>query len=89
MVEKGKEPTPFQISRLRSYEVTTRLNNVIFEVLDLATDIAFILVLFGKISSVVYCHFQPQTNLVHDEMRYSDQSGDIILPEAWEFYEAK
>jgi hypothetical protein len=48
MAETGKEPTAFQLARLRAYEVTSRMNNIIFEAVDMGTDIAFMLVLFCK-----------------------------------------
>jgi len=47
LVQKDKDPTPFQLQRLRSYELTLRVNSVIYEAFDLGTDIAFMLVLFG------------------------------------------
>ena len=51
MAETGKDPTPFQVQRLRNYELTSRLNSVIYEGLDLGTDLAFMLVLFGMFSA--------------------------------------
>ena len=48
MSEKNKTPTEFQLARLRSYEITSRLNSIIFESFDMGTDIAFMLVLFCK-----------------------------------------
>ena len=48
IVEESKKPTAFQIERLRAYELTSRLNEVIFESFDMGTDLAFMLVLFGK-----------------------------------------
>jgi hypothetical protein len=43
-------PTEYEISRLRSFEVTGRLNNFLLQFFDSGTDIAFMLVMFGECS---------------------------------------
>lgn len=47
-IARDGDPTPYELSRLRSYELTGRLHNVILEVFDLGTDIAFVLVLYSQ-----------------------------------------
>lgn len=52
MAEDGKEPTEFQIARLRSYEITQRINAIIMEGVDLGTDLAFMFVLFDQAGDI-------------------------------------
>jgi len=43
-------PTKYELARLRSFEWTGRRNNILLQTLDLGTDIAFMLVLFGTLN---------------------------------------
>jgi len=45
-------PTQYEISRLRSFEVTGRLNNFLLQFFDTGTDIAFMLVLFDQSGAI-------------------------------------
>ena len=46
------QPTPYELSRLRAYELTGRLHNIILELFDTGTDIAFTLVLFDQSGAI-------------------------------------
>jgi len=48
IAQYDKSPTPYEIARLRMFEVTGRLNSILLETFDLGTDIAFALVLFNQ-----------------------------------------
>jgi hypothetical protein len=45
---KGR-PTKYELARLRNFEMQGRRESILLEAFDLGTDIAFMLVMFGKL----------------------------------------
>jgi hypothetical protein len=68
-IAKEGTPTQYELSRLRSFEITGRMNNFLMQSFDTGTDVAFMLVLFGRIqrysarATLLTCNCNLQTRL--------------------------